>query len=75
MKKINVTFSIPVETHQQLRSIVGQRKMSSFVVQAINKALEQQKGILKQAYVEAENDPDRKKTIQEWQDLDLGDWE
>ncbi len=75
MKKINVTFSLPSETHKLLRSLVGQRKMSSFVSEAIKQALNEKKDHLKAAYIEAEKDPDRKKSIEEWDALESEGWE
>ncbi len=77
MKKINVTFSIPPETHRELQKFVGRKKMSAFVADLINKALEARKKELKRAYQEAANDPDIQKTFEEWNTTgaDLGDWE
>lgn len=75
MKKINVTFSLPPETHKLLRSLVGQRKMSSFVSKAIEDALKEKKEQLKAAYIEAEQDPERKKTLEEWSSLEVEGWE
>lgn len=75
MKKVNVTFSIPEDTRELLYSLVGQRKMSSFVAQAINKALSEKMDILKRAYKEAEKDPDRLAVIEDWKALDTEDWE
>ncbi len=74
MKKVNVTFSIPSDTHKLLHSLVGQRKMSLFVTQAINDALQEKTELLKKAYAQAENDPDRNETISDWSALDLEDW-
>ena len=75
MKKINVTFSIPTETHELLHALVGRKKLSSFVTTTLNNALEEKMEALKREYAEAEKDPDRKKTIQEWKVLDTEDWE
>ncbi|MEX0848702.1 MAG: hypothetical protein WD055_00560 [Candidatus Dependentiae bacterium] len=77
MKKVNVTFSIPPETHQELQKLVGRKKMSAFVAALIDKALEDKKKQLKRAYQEAANDPDIQKTFEQWSatDADLGDWE
>lgn len=74
MKKINVTFSIPSETNDLLHSLVGKNK-SAFVTEALNKALEERMEALKKDYAEAEKDPDRKKTIEEWKSLDTEGWE
>lgn len=75
MKKTNVTFSMPLETHRLLQSLVGKRKMSSFVTDAVDKALETKMEALKQAYIEADSDPDRKKAVKEWSALDVEGWE
>ena len=75
MKKINVTFSIPVETNELLHSLVGRKKLSAFVANALDRALEEKMHNLKQAYAKAENDPNRLKTIKEWKALDTEDWE
>ncbi len=75
MKKINVTFSIPEETHKSLHLLVEHRKMSLFVTKLINEALEKEKNALKMAYLEAEKDPARKKTISDWSELGQEDWE
>lgn len=63
MKKINVTLSLPVDTHQKLQSLVGRRKMSAFVAQIIDKELDKQVKELKQAYIEAEVDVERQKVV------------
>jgi hypothetical protein len=74
MKKINVTFSIPIETQQLLYNLIEKRKISSFVVEVLNKALEEKMELLKKAYAEAEHDPDRQETINEWKVLEGEDW-
>ncbi len=75
MKKINVTFSIPEDTNKALHLMIERRQMSSFVTKVINEALAREKEVLKLAYIEAENDSDRKRSISEWQALDVEDWE
>lgn len=75
MKKVNVTFSIPPEIHKLLKSLIGQRKMSSFVAEAIKKALEQKKRLLEHAYIEAEQDKATQKELKDWDALDVEDWE
>ena len=74
MKKINVTFSLPEDTHKKLQSLVGRRKMSAFVAQAIDKELEKQVHALKQAYIEAEADVGRQKVVNDWAVLGMGVW-
>lgn len=75
MKKINVTFSIPAETHELLQSLIGKRKMSSFAAEALRNALEQKREALKRAYREAESDPDRIGISEDWDMLDIEGWE
>jgi len=73
-KKISVTFSIPVELNNMLHSMIDRRKLSHFVAQALNHALIEKKQILKEAYIQASKDPDRLKTIKEWEVLDGESW-
>lgn len=73
-KKINVTFSIPIEINNMLHSMVDRRKLSHFVAQALKQALSEKKQTLKEAYKEASKDPDRLRTIKEWEVLDGEDW-
>lgn len=75
MKKINVTFSIPEETHKALHMLIERRQMSIFVTKVINDALAHEKEALKLAYIEAMNDPDRKADISDWKSLEAEDWE
>lgn len=75
MKKINVTFSIPEETHKALHMLIERRKMSTFVTKVINDALAHEKEVLKRAYIEAKDDPDRQVTVADWKSLDTEDWE
>lgn len=75
MKKINVTFSLPAETHKDLQMLIGRKSMSAFVAKTINAALEAKKAKLKQEYIEAAQDPDQNKLFEEWSATDTGDWE
>lgn len=75
MKKINVTFSIPEETNELLHSLVGRKNLSKFVAITLRKALDEKMDMLKKAYAEAEKDPDRSKVINDWNALDIEDWE
>lgn len=75
MKKINVTFSIPKETNELLHGLIGRRKMSSFVTELLNKALEAKAQTLANEYKSAESDPERIEVIDAWKDLDGEDWE
>lgn len=49
--------------------------MSSFVTKFIDVALAMEKEALKLAYIEAENDLERKRVISDWSALDTEDWE
>jgi hypothetical protein len=73
-KKISVTFSIPVELNNILHSMIDRRKLSSFVAQALEHALNEKKQALKEAYMQASKDPDRLKTIKEWEVLEREGW-
>ena len=75
MKNVFVTFSISSETHRLLRSLVGQRKMSLFVAQAITQALQQRVECLKKDYMDANQDSVRKETIDDWRVIESEDWE
>ena len=75
MKKVNVTFSIPVETQELLYNLIEHRKVSSFVAEVLNKALEEKIDALKKAYAEAEKDPDRQETIDDWRALEGEGWD
>ncbi len=72
--KIHVTFSIPEDVNRQLHRIVPKRGLSEFVTKALEAALEEATSSLKKAYAAAEQDLDRKKTIEEWSDLEIEDW-
>jgi len=73
-KKITVTFSIPVELNNMLHSMIDRRKLSRFVVQALEHALNEKKQLLKEAYMQASKDADRIKIIKEWEVLDREGW-
>jgi len=75
MKKVNVTFSLPAETHKDLQILIGRKSMSAFVTKTIDAALEAKKAKLKQEYIEAAQDPEQKKLFEEWSSTDTGDWE
>lgn len=74
MKKINITISIPEEIYQLLYTLVERRKIGIFVASALEKALEDKMENLKKEYIEAENDPDRQETINDWKALEGEDW-
>ena len=73
-KKISVTFSIPVELNNMLHLMIDRRKLSRFVAQALEYALNEKKQALKEAYMQASKDSDRLKVIKEWEVLDEKDW-
>lgn len=75
MKNVNVTFSIPKELNAQLHANIGKRGLSRFVVEAIQKALYEKRQTLRQAYIEARDDPDRIETINDWKVLDDETWD
>jgi hypothetical protein len=56
----------------------GQKRISIFVTEAINRASKEQKETLKISYIESEQDQEaeRKDTIDDWSQLDSSDdWE
>lgn len=75
MKNKNITFSMPDELIGTLHSVVGRRGLSQFVAKAIKKALEERMSELKRAYAAANNDPDRLKTISDWESLEAEGWD
>jgi hypothetical protein len=75
MKSITVTFSIPESLNRALHSLVEKRGLSRFVAKAIEKALKLERDSLKAAYAAANNDPDRKKVIEDWNSLETEDWD
>lgn len=66
-----MTFSLPIQLIAQLRSSIGQREMSRFAAQALQKALEKEQEKLRKEYQAAANDPERKKVVEEWSVLDV----
>lgn len=55
-KKINQTFSIPLDVSQELHTYVKRRELSVFVAEAIRKELELKKDELRNAYRSAGKD-------------------
>lgn len=72
MKKINVTFSLPVEINELLDSLLGSKNKSAFVAEVLNRALQERMEALKKEYKEAEKDTDRVETIKAWQKNERG---
>ncbi len=75
MKKQNVTFSIPKETIDLLQRLIGRRKLSSFVTQAIHSALKEKEEALRNAYIQANKDPDRAEVIKDWSAIEGESWD
>jgi len=74
-KKVHVTFSIPEDVVDLLHSVVEKRGMSDFATRALEAALEEGQQSLKRAYLAANEDEDRKETIEDWSRLDGEGWE
>lgn len=74
-KRVHVTFSIPEEVNALLHSVVEKRGLSDFATKALEKALAEEQESLKQAYLAANKDPDRKKTIHDWASLENEGWD
>lgn len=75
MKKINVTISISEETNKLLHTLISPKNLDTFISTTLNKALQDKLETLKKEYADAESDPDRKETIDEWKHLDSEDWQ
>jgi hypothetical protein len=71
-KKINQTFSIPMDVSQELHTYVKRREMSQFVSDAIRKELSSKKEELRQAYLAANEDQGQREAMVEWENT-LGD--
>ena len=67
-KKINQTFSIPLEISQELHTYIKRREMSHFVSEAIRKELDTKKKELRQAYLMANKDKGQREAIENWED-------
>ena len=65
-RKINQTFSIPMDLSQELHTYVRRREMSQFVSDAIRKELLAKKEELKQAYLAVNKDPGQQEAMVEW---------
>lgn len=78
-KKINRTFSIPIEVSNELHVYVKQREMSQFVSDAIRRELETKKTQLRQEYADMKNDPAQREIMQDWEPtigdgIDQNEW-
>lgn len=65
-KKVNQTFSIPLDVSQELHTFVKRREMSQFVSDAIRKELASKKEELRQAYLAANKDEGQQEAMVEW---------
>ncbi|MBY0530079.1 MAG: hypothetical protein K2P51_07840 [Rhabdochlamydiaceae bacterium] len=65
-KKINQTFSIPLDVSQDLHTFVKRREMSQFVSNAIRKELASKKEELKQAYLASNEDEGQQTSMEDW---------
>lgn len=66
-KKVNQTFSIPVDISQDLHTYVKKREMSQFVSDAIRKELMSKKEELRRAYIAANKDHGQTEALSEWE--------
>ena len=65
-KRINQTFSIPMDISQELHTYVKRREMSQFVSNAIRKELASKKEELKQAYLSSNRDEGQQEAMSDW---------
>lgn len=78
-KKVNQTFSIPIEISNELHIYVKHREMSQFVSDAIRKELETKKNQLRQEYADMKSDPAQQEIMKDWEStirdgLDENEW-
>ena len=71
-KKVNQTFSIPVEVSNELHIYVKHREMSQFVSDAIKKELEAKKNQLRQEYADMKTDSAQREVMKDWEST-IGD--
>ena len=74
MEKQVVSIRINPQIYQQLKSEVGQGKISRFIERLIVKELSTQDQKLAQEYQEAAQDKNRWKEAQEWEQAQMTDW-
>ncbi|MBP9840889.1 MAG: hypothetical protein KBC64_00510 [Simkaniaceae bacterium] len=65
-RRVNQTFSLPLDISQELHMYVKSREMSQFVSDAIRKELAHKKELLKQAYLSLNQDEGQKEAMNEW---------
>ena len=66
MKTVNVTFSLPLDVRDDLKTYVEKRGMSQFVAKAIRKYLEEEKQELEKTYKQASEDPGQNEANNDW---------
>lgn len=71
-RKINQTFSLPLDISKDLHTYVKRREMSQFVSNALRKELAFKKEELRQAYMSASEDEDQRNVMSEWEST-IGD--
>lgn len=74
-RRVYVTFSIPEDVNVLLHTVVEKRGLSEFATKALERALEEEQRTLQEAYENANEDPDRNRTIQEWAVLEKEGWD
>ena len=66
-KKVNQTFSIPVEISAELHMYVKPREMSLFVSDAIQKELQAKKDQLRKEYAMGREDEGQQEAMKNWE--------
>jgi len=74
MEKQVVSIRINPNLYQQLRSEVGRGRISAFIEKLISQELQAQEQKLAQEYQEAAKDKNRWKEAQEWEQVQMTDW-
>jgi hypothetical protein len=77
LKRINQTFSIPVDVSNDLHSLIKKREMSQFVSEAIKKELLYKKNELKKHYLAADEDEGQIEEMSNWEGVlkdGINDW-
>ena len=69
-----VSFNMPVSLHNHLKLFIGNKKMSRFVVEAVQEKMTKMEQELKSAYLSSNNDKKRNQEIAVWEDTDLEGW-
>ena len=64
----NLTFSLPIEISMELHALIKRREMSRFVADAIRIQLESKKQELRNAYIEANEDPGQIDATEDWRE-------